>query len=162
MTKTTKTIFSTVALCVVIAFASAANVNASDHDITFNAPIEHQGHKHQGSKHKMKRMAKALSLSEQQQVQIKAIKKQAKEQHKSLRASMAEFKIAEQKLLQRESFSEQEYSILHNTYQAVFAQVALIRAKTKHAVFNVLTAEQQLKWLKITKRRQKNANKVRG
>ncbi|NQY86691.1 MAG: Spy/CpxP family protein refolding chaperone [Colwellia sp.] len=157
MIKPMNTIFSIVAVCIVIAFASVASVNASDHGIASNAPIEHQG-----NKHKMKRMAKALSLSEQQQVQIKAIRKQAKEQHKSLRASMEEFKIAEKKLLQRASFNEQEYSTLHDTYQAVFSQVALIRAKNKHAIFNVLTAEQQLKWLKITKRHQKNANKVCG
>jgi Spy/CpxP family protein refolding chaperone len=158
MTKPMKTIFSTVAVCIVITFANVASVNASDHGIDSNV----QGHKHQEYKHKMKHMAKALSLSEQQKAQIKVINMQAKEQHQTLRESMKEFKVAEKQLLQTEIFDEQAYNALHDTYQVTFAQVALIRAQTKHAFFNVLTAEQQLKWLKITKRHQKKANKVRG
>jgi Spy/CpxP family protein refolding chaperone len=79
MTKSTKTIFSTIAVCIVIAFTSVASVNASDNDIAFDAPRGH-GHKHQ-----MKHMAKILSLSDQQKVEIRAIKVQAKEQHQMLR-----------------------------------------------------------------------------
>ena len=83
MTKPTKTFFSTIAVCIVIAFASVASVNASDNDVALDAPKEHKGHQHQENKHKghkqkMKRMDKALSLSEEQQVQIKAIKTQLK------------------------------------------------------------------------------------
>jgi Spy/CpxP family protein refolding chaperone len=92
MTKLTKTIFSTTAVCMVIAFASVASVasvNASDNDIAFDSP---RGH---GHKHHMKRMVKDLSLSEEQQVDIRAIKTQAKEQHQILRVSMKKFKMAE-------------------------------------------------------------------
>lgn len=157
MTKPTKTILSTVAVCIVIAFASIASVNASDNDIAANAPIEHQG-----KKHKMKRMTKALSLSEQQQVQIKAIKKQAKEKSHTLRVSMKQFKIAEKKLLQTKSFNDDAYSDLYEVYQPIFAQIALIRVKSRHAVFNVLTEEQQEKWLKMTKYHKRNTKKTRG
>lgn len=157
MTKPMKTIFSTVAVCIVIAFVSVATVNASDNDIALDAPIDHQG-----NIHKMKRMAKVLSLSEQQQVQIKAIKKQAKEQSHTLRVSMKQFKIAEKKLLQTKSFNDDAYSDLYEAYQPVFAQIALIRVKNKHAVFNVLTEEQQEKWLKMTKYHKRNTKKTRG
>lgn len=161
MTKPTKTIFSTAAICIVIAFASVASVNASNNDMTYDSQREHQKHQHQGNKHEMKRMTKALSLSEQQQVQIKAIKTKAKEQHQVLRASMKEFKLAEKKLVQTEKFDEQAFSALREAYQPIFAQSALIRVKTKHAVFNVLTTEQQDKWLKIIehKKGKKNAKK---
>jgi Spy/CpxP family protein refolding chaperone len=161
MTKPMKTIFSTAAVCIVIAFASVASVNASDNDINFDAPRDHKEHKHQGSKHKMKRMAKALSLSEEQKVEIKAIKSQAKEQHQTLHASMKEFKIAERNLLHTATFDEQSYSALQDTYQPVFAQLALIRAKAKHAVFNVLTTEQQVKWLKMIEHRKEKTKKMR-
>lgn len=167
MTKPTKTIFSTIAVCIVIAFASVASVNASDNDIALDTPKEHKGHQHQENKHKghkqkMKRMAKALSLSEDQQVQIKAIKTQAKEQHQILQASMQEFKIEEKKLLQTEKFDEQAFNTLHDTYQPIFKQLALIRVKDKHAVFNVLTTEQQEKWLKMIEHKKGQTKKRRG
>lgn len=149
-----KTLFSTVALCVVIAFISVAS--ASDHDVATDAPREHQE-----NKHKMKHLFKRLSLTEQQQVQIKAIKAQAKEQHQTLRESMKQFKTAERALLQAEIFDEQAYSALHETFQTVFAQIALVKAKTKHAFFNVLTAEQQEKWLKINNHHKRKAKKAR-
>lgn len=166
MTKPTKTIFSTIAVCIVIAFASVASVNASDNDILYG-PKEHKGHQHQENKHKghkqkMKRMVKALSLSEEQQVQIKAIKTQAKEQHQILQASMQEFKIEENKLLQTEKFDEQAFNTLHDTYQPIFKQLALIRVKDKHAIFNVLTTEQQEKWLKMIDHKKGQTKKRRG
>lgn len=166
MTKPTKTIFSTIAVCIVIVFASVASVNASDNDVLY-APKEHKGHQHQENKHKghkqkMKRMVKALSLSEEQQVQIKAIKTQAKEQHQILQASMQEFKIEEKKLLQTEKFDEQAFNTLHDTYQPIFKQLALIRVEYKHAIFNVLTTEQQEKWLKMIDHKKGQTKKRRG
>ena len=41
----------------------------------------------------------------------------------------------------------------------MFTQVALTRAKTKHAIFNVLTTEQQEKWLAKMDKRKKNSKK---
>lgn len=161
MTKSTKTLFSTVAICLVIAFASVASVNASDNDIALDTSRDYQGHKSKGSKHNMKRMDKALSLSEQQQVQIKAIKTQAREQRQALRASMKEFKIAERKIMQTKSFDEKAFNALHDLYQPTFTQLALIKVKSKHAVFNVLTTEQQEKWLKIIERK-KNKRKAKS
>jgi len=157
MTKSMRTLFSTVAVCIVIVFANVASVNASNSDMAFDSPIDHQR-----NMHKVKRMAKALSLSEQQQVQIKAIKRQAKEESQSLRVSMKQFKIAEKKLLQTETFNEQAFSELHEAYQPTFAQIALTKVKIKHAIFNVLTEEQQEKWLKMTKDHKRNTKKTRG
>jgi protein CpxP len=151
MTKPMKTIVSTAAVCIVIAFASVTTVNAADNDILFDSPREVKGHKHKGHKQMMKRMAKALSLSEEQKAEIKVIKTQAKEQHQTLRTSMKEFKVAEKKLVQAETFDEQAFSALHDTYQPVLKQLALIRVKTKQAIFNVLNTEQQEKWQAMAK-----------
>lgn len=157
MTKSTKTLFSTVALCIVIAFANVASANESNSDKVFDTPIEHQR-----GMHKMKRMAKALSLSKQQQVQIKAIKRQAKEENQPLRVAMKQYKVAEKKLLQTKVFNEQAFSELHETYRPTFAQIALTRVKSKHAIFNVLTEDQQRKWLKMMEHHKGNAKKGRG
>jgi len=141
ITKPMKTIVSVSTLCAVMAFASVASVNASANDRTLeSAPF------HQKGKHMMKRMIKVLSLSEEQQVQIKAIKMQTKDQSETLRDSMKQFKGAEKQLLQAETFDEQAYIALHTAYQQTFAEMALTRTKTKHAIFNILTTEQQEKW----------------
>jgi len=138
-----------------------SSVNASNHDIAFDSPKHHQksgGH----GKNIMKGMIKALSLSEQQQVQIKTIKIQAKAQHIALRDGMKKFKEEERSLVQAQTFDEQAYSILHVAYQPIFAQKALMQAKTKHAVFNVLTIPQQEKWLKIMDERKEKRQQKRG
>ena len=140
ISKPVKTIVSTAALCCVIAFTSVASVNASD--LVFDGDRQHHV-----SKHKLKRLAKMLSLSEEQQTQIKAIKAQAKEQHQGLRESMKQFKAKEKELLQAKLFDEKAYGDLHDAYQPIFTQRALMRVKTKHAIFNVLTPVQQEKWL---------------
>lgn len=166
VTKSMKTIFSTVAVCTVVAFTNIATVNASDKDtnvVSSHQEAKHQGYKHHGYKNKIKHMTKALSLNEGQQVQIKAIKMKTKEQHKALRASMKEYKIAEKKLLQTKVFDEKAFNTLHNSYQSTFTQLALTRAKSKHAIFNILTTEQQDKWLKMIEHKKgKGDKKGRG
>lgn len=152
--KPVKTIVSISSVCAVLAFSSMSGVYAADNDFTLDGP-EH----HQKGKHMMQRMIKKLSLSEQQQVQVKAIKTKAKEQHEVLRASLKKFKEAEKPLLQAETFDEQAYIALHTSYQEAFAQMALTRAKTKHAIFNVLTTKQQEKWLKIMEKRKGRSNR---
>jgi len=155
--KSTKTIFSAVAICIAIVFANVASVNASNSDMAVDTLIDHQR-----NMHKMKRMAKALSLNEKQKVQIKAIKRQAKEEHQSLRVSMKQFKNSEKELIQAATFNEQAFSDLYEAYQPTFAQVALTKVKIKHAIFNILTEEQQRKWLTMKEHHKGNTNKGRG
>lgn len=152
--KPVKTIVSISAVCAALAFTSMSGAYASSNDFA----LDGQGY-HQKGKHMMKRMTKALSLTESQQTQIKAIKTQAKEQHDVLRESMKKFKEAEKPLLQAETFDEQAYVALHTSYQDTFAQMALTRAKTKHAIFNVLTAEQQAKWISKMDKRKKDGKR---
>ncbi len=153
--KPIKTIASISTLCAVIAFSGVSSVNASDYNTGFDSPWQHQ----KGGEHRMKRMINALELSEEQQVQIKAVKMQAKEQNKTLRDSMKQFKAAEKRLLQAEAFDEQAYIALHEAHQQTFAKMALTRAKTKHAIFNVLTTEQQKKWLQTMEKRKERLKK---
>ena len=157
MAKSNKTIFSVVAICIAIVFASVASVNAPNSEMAFDTSVDHQR-----GMHKVKRMAKALSLSKQQRVQIKEITRQAKEEHQSLRVSMKQFKNSEKKLFQTTTFNEKSFSDLYEAYQPTFAQVALTKVKIKHAIFNVLTEDQQIKWLKMMEHHKGNTNKGRG
>ncbi len=156
-----KTMASISTLCAVLAIAAVSPVSASGFYGDKAESRHHQGAEgHRGKM--MKKMVKALSLSEPQQEQIKAVKAQAKAQHETLRTAMKEFKTQEKLLLQAESFDEQAYSALHASYQPTFEQMAIARAKTKHAMFKVLTTEQQEKWLKIMKKRKEKARKNRS
>lgn len=159
--KPMKTMASISALCAVIALSSIASVSASANEMEFDSP-RHDQRGGDARDHMMKRMIKKLSLSETQQVQIKTIKTQAREQHDMLRDSMGKFKSEERSLLQAQVFDEQAYTALHAAYQPTFAQMALTRAKTKHAVFNVLTTAQQEKWLKVMKNRKEKPNRQRS
>lgn len=159
--KPIKSIASASALCALIAFSGVASVSAATDEAAFDSAQQYQRGGGYGE-HMQKRMIKKLALSEQQQVQIKALKTQAKEQHETLRESMKKFKTAEKTLLQAAVFDEQAYTALHSAYQSTFAQRALTRAKTRHAIFNVLTAEQQEKWVKIMEKRKEKLNRKRG
>jgi Spy/CpxP family protein refolding chaperone len=159
MSKPMKTILLTVTTCTVIAFASVASVNASPCVSFFDGQRgDGQGYIHQENKHKMKRMVKALSLTKQQQEQIKTIKIKASEQGKALKLSMIDFRAGRKELIHAKSFDENAFKALQDKYQVTFSQFALIRAKTKHAVFNVLTTEQQDKWLKIIEQKKSKRN----
>lgn len=159
ITKSTKAIVSAVAVCAVIALANISIVNASTNDGFFDERRAGQEQRHKGNKHKMKRMIKALSLSDQQQAQIKTIKSEAREQGQALKATMTKFRAAKQALIHAKSFDENAFKALQNEYQATFAQLALIRTKAKHSVFNVLTTEQQNKWLKIIESKKGKGNR---
>ena len=153
--KPVKSIISISAVCAAIAFSSMSGAYAAGNDFGFDGQRHHQ----KSGKHMMKRMTKVLSLSEEQQTQIKALKTQAKEQHELQRESVKKFKDEEKLLLQAETFDEQAYIALHASYQDTFTQMALTRAKTKHAIFNVLTTEQQEKWLTKMDKRKKNGKR---
>jgi protein CpxP len=159
--KPMKAMASISALCTVIAFSSITSVSVSANEMEFDSPRHHQrGGDYR--EHMMKRMIKKLSLSEAQQAQIKSIKAQAREQHEMLGDSIKKFKSEESTLLQAQVFDEQAYTALHAAYQPTFAEMALTRAKTKNAVFNVLTTEQQEKWLEVMENRKEKFNKKRG
>ena len=75
---------------------------------------------------------------------------------------MKKFKVEEKALLQAEAFDEQAYTALHVAYQPIFMQIAITRAKTKHAIFNILTTQQQEKWLKVMANRKEKLIRKRG
>lgn len=154
ITKSMKTIFSISAICAALALPSVSSASIPGYDMAFDSPQFHQK-----KKNMMKRMAKMLELSEQQQAQIKTIKEQAKDQNEILRDSMKKFRESEKALIQAEEFDEQAFLALQLVNQQIFSDMALNRAKTKHALFNVLTTEQQEKWQNKMKKRKERFEK---
>lgn len=158
ISKSLKTLASISTLCAVMAISSTAYVSASDHESIYNSSKHH--HKSGERKHMMKHMTKALSLTDQQQADIKVIKEQAKEQYKSLHESKMQFKQEAKALVHAENFDEQAFIALQGSYQASFEQAGLAKAKTKNAIYNVLTTEQKVKWLEIMAKRKGKMKKV--
>lgn len=101
----------------------------------------HNSH-YQMSEKKLAKLARKLGLSESQQSEIKALRKEEKAQVQALSSAMKAFKEQVKSLMSAESFDEQAFVELHASNQDVFAQMALIKAKSKFAMKTVLTTEQ--------------------
>lgn len=95
--------------------------------------------------HKFKKMARYLDLSDEQRQLAKALHLQAKEDRAQLKETMQSFHQQSKSLITSESFDEQAFVDLQNQHQDTFAQMALIKAKTKHNFLKLLTAEQKEK-----------------
>lgn len=107
-----------------------------------------------------KKMARHLQLTDTQKQEMKAIRLAAKEQNKALRDSLKQFRSEMKTLSQADVFDEHAFTALYNAYQPSLAQAALTKAKTRHAIYQVLTAEQKQQWQSfMEKRKQKRAKK---
>lgn len=120
-------------------------------------------HKHSkdGSKHtqkserfmqnKFKKMARYLDLNDEQREQAKVIHQEAKVNSVELKESLKSFREQSKILTMEDSFNEQAFIDLQNEYQETFAQMALIKAKSKNSFIKILTQE-QLEKMKSHKR----------
>jgi Spy/CpxP family protein refolding chaperone len=95
--------------------------------------------------HKFKKMARRLDLSDEQRAQAKVIHQEAKKSRLALKESMKTFHQQSKTLTMEDSFNEQAFIALQVEYQDTFAQMALIKAKTKHSFMMILTEEQREK-----------------
>jgi Spy/CpxP family protein refolding chaperone len=140
----------------VIAFTSLAMA-------TFNASAENRnehnkersmhGH-HQSAKFSMfKRIAKQLDLTKDQRQQIKGIFGQAKVEKQDNRENMAIFKDAMQELMRATEFDEHAFKEIYAEHQTTLEEKIMSKAKTRHAIFQVLTEVQQDKFLAIKESR---------
>ncbi|MGJ8681243.1 Spy/CpxP family protein refolding chaperone [Paraglaciecola sp.] len=105
-----------------------------------------------GPKSQKRKMAKRLGLDEAQKTQLASIKTQTKESAGELKANLKAFKQAERTLIHSAEFSADAWASLHQTHQADFLAKAILEAKTKHQIWNVLTEEQQEKAQKMQRR----------
>jgi Spy/CpxP family protein refolding chaperone len=96
-------------------------------------------------KHKFKKMAKYLALTYEQRQQAKVIHQQAKEKRLALKGSLQDFNQQSKALIMANNFDEQAFIDLQKQYQDSFAQMSLIKAKTKYNFMQILTEEQKEK-----------------
>lgn len=149
-----KTMSKLFVLSACVALMVSATTYASNVDTTQVKLNDKHSH-HMKKKHKAKGMMKALKLTDIQKTQIKEIKSNAKAENEVLRLQMKEFKEKEKALLQTDLFDENSYIALFEQYQPVRSQLALNRAKTKHAIKQLLSEEQINKMKRLKKRKMK-------
>ena len=112
-------------------------------------------HSKEGTKHsqkserfmqkKFKKMARYLDLTDEQREQAKVIHKEAKTNRLVLKESLKSFHQQSKVLTMEDSFNEQAFIDLQSEYQETFAQMALIKAKSKNSFMKILTEEQREK-----------------
>lgn len=102
---------------------------------------------------KLQHMAKKLDLSPSQVDQIKLIGQQGKIDNSELKPVIKVFKEKNKTLMLEEHFDEQAFIVLYQEYQNTLTQIALVNAKTRHAILQVLSEEQKTKWLSMKEKK---------
>lgn len=157
LTKTLKPIFAlTLSACCLVSFNSAA-IDIQQHQngyVQYHENEHHQERNKAKFKVKLKRLAKYLKLSEQQRSDLRELFIQQKENRVDRRELMAEHKNQIQQLLLAEEFDEIAFKEIFKNSDAL-AQVAMQKAKMRHAMLQILTPEQQQKFLAMKEKRQK-------
>ncbi len=148
-----------VAMGVLALTLSSVNANAIGHKKDGHnsqagiESVEKGDHKQAKAKKSLRRLAKKLDLSAEQRSQIKTIFAQRKAGHKERKESMAGFKAKVDTMLQNNEFDESNFAVIYSEYQAEFEQMAMEKAKARYEILQVLTPEQQQKFLKMRKHR---------
>ena len=76
-----------------------------------------------------------------------------KEGRKANKESLSSYKEQLKSLMAVSQFDENEFNAIYAEFQASFQQVAMEKAKHRHAIMQVLTPEQQAKFLTMRKHR---------
>jgi Spy/CpxP family protein refolding chaperone len=121
--------------------------------------MKHKGeHAKRAMKHKFKKMANFLALTKEQRMQAKEIHQQAKESRVALTPDLESFHQQSKTLVMADQFDEQAFINLQSQFQDSFAQMALIKVKSKHSFMQILTQEQKDKMMKMKNRRMRGHN----
>lgn len=105
------------------------------------------------AKKMLKHMKRKLDLTDEQVAQIKAIREQSKVDGETLREAKKAFHEQVITLKDSATFDEAAFVSAYNQYQQTFADMALLKAKTRHAIYHVLTEEQQAKMEEMKEKR---------
>ena len=112
---------------------------------------------HEKSRGEGREHFKGLALTDEQKTAIKAIKQQAKAQNEQSKEQQKAYRQAERALIASTTFNDTAYQALQAEYQDEHLQHALVMAKTRHDIWNVLSAEQQAKALeKMAKHKERS------
>ncbi|MCP4986824.1 MAG: Spy/CpxP family protein refolding chaperone [Colwellia sp.] len=138
-----KNIAITISICSALALSatSLADNNGLDSRSIYKEAESHQAK----GERRLAKLARKLGLSDSQKVEFKAVKEEEKAKMQSLKPAMDAFREQVKTLMLADSFDEPAFIELQANNQDVFAQMALIKAKSKFAMKSVLTEEQLTK-----------------
>jgi protein CpxP len=136
---------------------SAASYSITDSDSEYHSAKKEEFSLSTMGNKKLARLTNYLSLSETQVAQIKALKKEEKEAIGELKPAMKAFKRSVSELMQQDSFDEGAFIALQEANRDTFSSMALIKAKSKFAMKQVLDEEQLGKMKKLKKMRGKHS-----
>ncbi len=123
--------------------------------LTFGGAVLAEGHNgfergegkggHGGKGHMMKRMFSKLDLTDEQQTSIDALRDQMHDSMEALRGEgeREDLRAQMKSVVQAETFDEEAFKAMLASKHAKKTEAAVIKAKMKNGVWNVLTAEQQ-------------------
>ena len=86
---------------------------------------------------------KRLDLTETQLTDVQSIKTSTKASGKEIKVKLKTYKQAERVLIHSSNFNAEAWQTLNIKYQADFLAMAVLNAKYKHDIWNLLTPEQQ-------------------
>ena len=150
----------------------AAAVHANDASDTRGGQgySKHEGGKHagkhrggrKGGGHMMKRMAKKLNLTEDQQAQIKSFREAQKTQHQSLREQMKELRTETQALDTSSADYQNQVAALADKKANLDRASFIQRNAARQQFESVLTAEQRTMLKEMQEKRQSRGEKRGG
>jgi len=108
----------------------------------FVPQLDSRKEKRAESKREHKKL-KRLGFTEDQLAAVKAIKTAAKENGAKVKAKLKSYQQAERALIQSANFNPEAWESLNTEYQADFMVMAILKAKSKHDIWNLMTPEQQ-------------------
>jgi Spy/CpxP family protein refolding chaperone len=138
--------------CITLGYAGVVLAKTSDETHQQKKQSAQKPHNRM-MQHQFRQMAKTLGLSTQQKQEMKAIHLNGKEENKANHAEMKEFKEEMRIITGAEEFDELAFQALYSRYETTIANMALLKAKTRHQIRQLLTDEQQQKWLIKNKER---------
>lgn len=112
----------------------------------------HSNHQ-QRMKKRFRMMAMQLDLTKEQRQQVRDIFAATKVDKKERREAMSGFKEQVKSLAQDSEFNEDKFKAIYAEFQLDFQNIAMEKAKMRHAVFQVLTPEQQEKFASLREQR---------
>jgi len=105
---------------------------------------------------------KRLDLSEAQLTALQAFKTSAKANTQETRVKLKTYRKSERALIQGSEFNTEAWQTLNSECQVDFLTIAVLKAKTKYDIWNLLTTKQQAqvgKGMKIKATKNKHGKK---
>ena len=147
------------AMSVLVLGISSLSVNAMGHKNDNHNPEKRQqqgeGHnkQHAMMKKHLHRLAKKLDLTSEQRSELNVIFAGIKEDRIAHKPDLTGFNEQVKSLLQVSKFDENKFEAIYAEFQPTFQKMATDKAKIRHAIMQVLTPEQQQKYLTMGKHR---------